>query len=80
MHSLISYSVVKIVIVVSDISVLLDTAAAHFQDDLLSRRSFSRHHTQIYSPRELFYLDEMCTPNRSISRTFEENKGTDPQL
>ena len=63
----------------SETSVLTESAAEHLQDDLLSRRRFSLHHTQIYSPRDLFFLDENCTPNKGISMTFEENKGPDPQ-
>ena len=78
MHSLISYSEVKIVEVVSEPSVLEGTAAAHLQDDLSSRRSFARHRTQIYSPRDLLCLDEKCTPNKSTSRTVEEKIGPDP--
>ena len=42
--------------VVNEPSVLAGTAAAHFQDYLSSRRSFARHRTQIYSPRELFFF------------------------
>ena len=67
MHSLISYSEVKIVEVVSEPSVLSGTAAAHLQDDLSSRRSFSHHHNQIYSPRDLLCLDEKCTLSKSTS-------------
>ena len=63
----------------SDLSVLLGTAAAHLQDYLSSRRSFACHRTQIYSPRDLLFLDENCTPNKSTSRKVEEKKGPDPQ-
>ena len=65
--------------VVSETSILAVTAAAHLQDDLSSRRSFARHRTQIYSPRDLLCLDEKCNPNKSTSRTVEEKKFPDPQ-
>ena len=79
MHSLISYSGVTIVEVVSGKSLLSGTAAAHLQYNLSSRRIFARHRTKIYSPRDLLYLDEKCTPNKSTSRTVEEKKCLDPQ-
>ena len=66
--------------VVSEPSVLAGTSAAHFQDYLSSRRSFARHRTQMYSPRELFCLDEKSTPNKIISISVEEKKGPDTQL
>ena len=69
MHSLISHSEVTIVELVSDPSVLPGTAAANLQDYLSYRRSFERHHTQIYSPRDLLCLDEKCTLNKSTSVT-----------
>ena len=72
MHSLISYSKVTIVEEVIYSSVLTGTAAAHFQDDLSSRRSFVRHCTQIYLLRGILCLDENWTPNKSTSRTVEE--------
>ena len=53
--------------IVSDPSVLAETAAAQLQDDLSSRRSFARNHTIIYSPCELLYLDEKCTLNKITS-------------
>ena len=48
-------------------SVLAETAVAHLQDDLSSRRSFASHHTIIYSPCDLLCLDEKCTLNKSTS-------------
>ena len=66
-------------VVVSDLSVLLGTAAAHLQDYLSSRRSFARHLTQIYLPHDLLCLDEKCTPNKITSKTAEEKKGPDSQ-
>ena len=57
--------------VVSKPSVLAETEAAHLQDYLSSKRIFSRHHTNIYSPRDLLCLDEKCTPNKSTSIKFE---------
>ena len=65
--------------VVSEPSVLVGTAAAHLQDDLSCRRSFARHRTQIYTPRDLLCLDENCIPNKITSSTVEENKCPDPQ-
>ena len=65
MHSLISHSEVNIVEVVIKPSVLAGTAAVHLQDDLSSIRRFSRHRTEIYSPRDLLSLDEKCTLNNS---------------
>ena len=53
--------------VVSEPSVLSETAAARLQDDLSSRRSFASHHTLIYSPCDLLCLDEKCTLNKSAS-------------
>ena len=47
--------------------VLAETAAAHLQDDLSSRRSFASHRTQIYLPCDLLCLDEKCTMNNSTS-------------
>ena len=44
-----------------------ETAAAHLQDDLSSRRSFVSHRTIIYSPCDLLCLDEKCTLNKSTS-------------
>ena len=68
MHSLINYSEVTIVEVVSESSVLAGTAAAHLQDYLSYRRSFAHHFTQIYSPHDLLCF---CDPNTSVSKTFE---------
>ena len=56
--------------VVSEPSDLEGTAAAHLQYYLSSRRIFSRHCTQIYSPSDVLYLDEKCTLNKSTSGTF----------
>ena len=67
MHSLIIYSEVTIVEVVSEPSVLEGTAAANLQDGLSYRRIFERHRTKIYSPCDLLCLDEKCTLNKSIS-------------
>ena len=53
--------------VVSEPSVLAETAAAHLQDDLSSRRSFASHITLIYSPCDLLCLDEKCILNKSTS-------------
>ena len=53
--------------VVSYTSVLSETVAAHLQYDLSSRRSFASHHTLIYSPYDLLFLDEKCNRNKSIS-------------
>ena len=78
MHSLISHSELKVLEVVSDPSVLAGTAAAHLQDDLSSRRSFERHHTQIYSPRDLLCLDYKCTLNMSTSETVFKKKAHTP--
>ena len=56
---------------VSETSVLEVTATAHFQDNLLSRRIFACHCTQIYSPRDLLCLDEKFTPNKITPRKVE---------
>ena len=53
--------------VVNEPSVLAETAAAHLQDNLLSRKSFASHRTLIYSPCDLLCLDEKCTLNKSTS-------------
>ena len=53
--------------VVSETSVLEKTAAAHLQDNLLSRRRFASHRTIIYSPCEPLCLNEKCTLNKSTS-------------
>ena len=70
MHSLISHSEIIILEVVSETLVLAGTAAAQLRDDLSSRRSFSRHQNQIYSPCDLLCLDEKCTLNKSTSGIF----------
>ena len=49
-------------------SVLEETAAAHIQDYLSSRRIFASHCTQIYSSCELLFLDKNCTLNNITSR------------
>ena len=64
---------------VSEPSFLAGTEASHPQYDLSYRRSFARHCTQIYSPRDLLCLEEKCTPNKSTPRTFEEKKVPHPQ-
>ena len=51
--------------VVSEPSVLEETAAAHLQDYLSSRRIFASHCTLIYSPCDLLCLDENFTMNKS---------------
>ena len=53
--------------VVIETSVLEQTAAAHLQDDLSSRRSFASHHTLIHSTCDLLYLHEKCNRNKSTS-------------
>ena len=53
--------------VVSEPSVFAETAAAHLQDGLSSRRSFTSHRTLTYSPCDLLCLDEKCTLNKSTS-------------
>ena len=65
MNSLIIYSEVKKLEVVSEPSVLAGTAATHLQYDLSYGRSFACHHNQIYSPRDLLFLDEKYTLNKS---------------
>ena len=65
MRSLIRYSEVTIVELVSEPSVLVGIAAANLQDYLLYSRSFAHNHTQIYSPHNLLCLDEKCAPNKS---------------
>ena len=50
--------------VVSETSVLAETAAAHLQDALSSRRMFASHFTLIYSPCDLLFLDEEFTMNK----------------
>ena len=65
--------------VVVEPSVLAGTEAAHLQCYLSSISSFSRHRTNIYSPRDLLFLDEKFIPNKSTSSTVEENKGADPE-
>ena len=62
---LISYSDVTIVDVVSDPSVLSGTAAAYLQIYVPYIKSFARHCTQIYLSRDLIWMDEKCTPNKS---------------
>ena len=64
--------------VVSEPSVLAGTAAAHFQDYLSSRRSFARHCTQIYSPSELFCLDEKFTSNKSYQGKLKKRRVQTP--
>ena len=53
--------------VVSEPSVLAETAGAHHQDNLSSIRSFASNCTLIYSPCIILCLDEKCTLNKSTS-------------
>ena len=68
MHSLIRPFRDNSVEVVSEPSVLAETAAAHLQDDLSSRRRFASNLTIIYSPCDLLCLDEKCSLNKITSR------------
>ena len=56
--------------VVSETSVLEETATAHLQDDLSSIRSFSIHRSLIYSSRDLLCLYEKCSLNKITSGIF----------
>ena len=53
--------------VVSDTSVLEETAAAQLQDNLSYRKSFASNRNIIYSPYDLLCLDENCNLNKSTS-------------
>ena len=53
--------------VLSEPSILTETAASHLTDDSSSRRSFAINRTLIYLLCNLFCLDEKCTLNKSTS-------------
>ena len=66
--------------VVSKSSVLAENAAAHIQDNLSFRRSFSSHCTIIYSPYDLICLDEKGTLNKSTSGIVLREKMSLPPM
>ena len=64
--------------ILSEPSVLAETAAAHLQDELSSRRNFASHRTIIYSPRDFLCLDESFTLNKSTSDFFQRKERSRP--
>ena len=64
--------------VVSETSVLSETAVAHLQYDLSSRRSFASHLNLTYLPCDLLCLDENCTLNKSTSDFFQRKERSQP--
>ena len=53
--------------VVSEHSIMEETAAAQLQDGLPYRSRFASHCTIIYSPSNFLYLDEKSTLNKRTS-------------
>ena len=51
--------------VVSEPSILEETAGSHLQDYLSSSRSLASHFTLTYSRYDLLCLDEKCTMNKN---------------